>query len=250
MREGMELNTLLSLKEGSIVSVVGAGGKTTFIFSLAQELRLRYKVLVTTTTKIYVPQRNQYDFIVVEDDEGLIEKYCHSERNGIYVFGTLINEEQKLRGLNDTKLMNIYKYFDYVLIEADGSKRKPVKGWNDTEPIISSNTTATIGILDIQVLGKEINEDLVHRIDKFMELTGAHRNQLIGISHLEALIFSEKGLFKNAAGEKTLFINKVESEENFMSAAKLVQKIYGINKGKINRIITGSLKNNNFKLEN
>jgi hypothetical protein len=35
-----------------------------------------------------------------------------------------------------------------------------------------------------------------------------------------------------------------------MSAAKLVQKIYGINKGKINRIITGSLKNNNFKLEN
>jgi probable selenium-dependent hydroxylase accessory protein YqeC len=245
----MELKTLLSLKEGSIVSVVGAGGKTTFIFSLAQELRAKYKVLVTTTTKIFVPLRNQYDFIVMDDEELQIEKYCQSKRKGIYVFGTLIDEEEKLRGLSDAKLRNISKFFDYVLIEADGSKRKPIKGWNETEPMISSNTTATIGILDVQVLGKEINEDLVHRVDKFLELTGTHRNQIIEISHLEALIFSEKGLFKNAAGEKSLFINKVEDEEDFISAAKLVQKIYEINKGKINRIITGSLKNNDFKLE-
>ena len=245
----MELKTLLELNECSVVSVVGAGGKTSFLFSLAEELRLKFKVLVTTTTNIYVPQRKQYDFIAVENEKTLVEEYCQSKRKGIYVLGKLINSENKLQALSDIKLTSILKYFDYVLIEADGSKRKPIKGWNDTEPVISGNTTATIGILDIQVLGKEINEDLVHRVDKFLELTGAHRNQLIEFGHLEAVVFSSKGLFKNAAGNKILFINKVEREEDFMSAAKLAQCVYRKGVENINKVITGSLKNNKFKLE-
>ncbi len=244
----MSLKALLKLEAGSIVSVVGAGGKTSFIFSLAQELKTKYKVLVTTTTKIYVPQREQYDFIAVENDRILIEKHCQSKEKGIYVFGHLIKEDNKLSALSDTSLMDIAKYFDYILIEADGSKRKPIKGWNDAEPVISSNTTATVGILDIQVLGKAINEALVHRMDKFLDLTGADENQLMEFRHLEALLFSTNGLFKNALGKRILFINKVERKEDFISVEKLSQRIYEKSEGKINRIITGSLKNNEFNL--
>ena len=48
-----------------VVSIVGAGGKTTLMFSLARLLGSKNKVLVTTTTTIYVPNPCQYDFIAI-----------------------------------------------------------------------------------------------------------------------------------------------------------------------------------------
>jgi probable selenium-dependent hydroxylase accessory protein YqeC len=245
----MKLKALIGQEKGKVVSIVGAGGKTSFLFSLAQELRFEYKVLVTTTTKIFIPKRKQYDFIEVEGKECLIRAYCRSDRKGIYVLGSLVNNENKLSGLHETSLINISKHFDYVLIEADGSKGKPIKGWNDTEPVICSNTTATIGVVDIQVLGKEINDEIVHRMDKFLQLTGACRNQSIELNHLEALILSPKGLFKNASGDKVLFINKLERDEDFIAAAELIKIVKDKNNGIINKIVSGSLKNNDFKLE-
>ncbi len=245
----MKLVDLLCLKTGSVISVAGAGGKTSLIFALARELSSKYKVLVTTTTKIYVPEKEQYDFIAVEEEMALMDKYCLSKEKGVYVFGSLVKEERKLAVLQYKVLPDICKYFDYVLIESDGSKRKSLKGWNSGEPVISINTDVTIGVLDIQVLGKLINEDLIHRLDKFMELTGACGNEAVELSHLEAVVFSDDGLFKNALGEKILFVNKVEKEEDVKLANELANRLVCRNKGKINKIITGSLKNNCYSLE-
>lgn len=244
----MKLVDLLCLKTGSVISVAGAGGKTSLIFSLASELGSKYKVLVTTTTKIYVPEREQHDFIAVEEEMALMDRYCLSKEKGVYVFGSSVKEERKLAVLQYKVLTDICKYFDYVLIEADGSKRKPLKGWNNGEPVISINTDITIGVLDIQVIGKSISEDLIHRLDKFLELTGTKENEPVELSHLESVVFSHEGLFKNALGEKILYINKVEKEEDAKLARELVNRLVSKNKGRINKIITGSLKNNCYSL--
>lgn len=245
----MKLISLLGIKTGSVISVVGAGGKTSFIFSLANELRCRYKVLVTTTTKIYAPEKSQYDYIALDDEKHLINNYCISKEKGIYVFGSLIEKENKLSVLKNINLVDICKYFDYVLIEADGSKKKPIKGWRETEPVILENTNVTVGVLNIQVLGKEINDCLVHRLDRFLELTDAHEKQPVELKHLETIVFSHKGLFKNSLGEKILFINKVETPEDNKGAKQLALNITKNNSGRINKIIAGSLKHSTFSLE-
>lgn len=61
----------LNIKTGEIISLVGGGGKTTTLYMLANELKNKNKkVLVTTTTAIYSPERG-YDYYFL----GLLHDY-------------------------------------------------------------------------------------------------------------------------------------------------------------------------------
>ncbi len=52
----------LGIEKNDVVSIAGAGGKTSLMFRLAEEAKgLGFKVLVTTSTKIFVPDSTQYD---------------------------------------------------------------------------------------------------------------------------------------------------------------------------------------------
>lgn len=236
----MNVNRVFQLKRNSITSIAGAGGKTTLMFSLAEELRHKFKVLVTTTTKIYVPQSHEYDFIATDEKE--FERYNSNRHKGIYVYGSNVNKDEKLIGLSCELLEKQRSYFDYILVEADGSKGKEIKGWNENEPVISRKTEKTIGVVSIEALGKEISEKNVHRVQEFMEITNSRKGELINIEHITALIFHNRGLFKNAVGEKVLFINKAEGEQKGILARELLNNIERKNNNYINKVVIGKLK--------
>ena len=61
--------------------------------------------------------------------------------------------------------------FDYVLAEADGSKRLPLKAHAAWEPVIPSGTADIAWIVGASGLGKPINE-AVHRPELFCERCG------------------------------------------------------------------------------
>ena len=240
----MKLKDLLDLNRDDVVSIVGAGGKTTFMYSLAEELRNESKVLVTTTTKIYMPKKKYYDFAVMGEES--FDKF--NDSNGIYLCGKCINDENKVIGLNEKTIVNKLSYFDYILIEADGSKRKPIKGWNDNEPVVINSTKKTVGVMDIEVIGKEINNNNIHRLEKFINITKTKDNELINIENLISLIYHKKGLFKDSKGQRILFINKVEGLEKRYLACKLIEGIMEKGKGYIDKVISGSLKNKEYEL--
>lgn len=244
----MKLCSLLGLSRGDMISIVGAGGKTTLMFTLAEELRKNYKCLVTTTTKIFMPDRKYYDFSAIGIDNFQKIKECCE--NGIYIFGSSINEEKKLVGISTEILDKEFPHFDFVLIEADGSKRKPVKGWNDNEPVISSRSNKTIGVVSIEAIGKEINDSNVHRVKEFMKITGTEENGVIQIEDIVRLIFHPMGLFKNSSGERILFVNKVENKEHGFLVEELMHYINNRNKTEklIDKIIIGSLKNKEYSI--
>lgn len=236
----MDVNSAVNLKKGSITSITGAGGKTSLMFALAEELRKEAKVLVTTTTKIYVPEKQQCDCIAIGENEFNRIK-CNKDK-GIYVYGSSVNEENKLSGISCELLEEQRQYFDYILVEADGAKRKPIKGWNDAEPVISRKTEKTIGVLSIEVIGKQINDKNVHRLDQFTKLTNSGKGELISIEHIISLIFHNDGLFKNSSGERIVFINKVENEHDIILAEQILDNIYRVNNGYISKVIIGKLK--------
>lgn len=242
----MKLASLLKLNKGDMVSIVGAGGKTTLMFKIAQELRRNYKCLVTTTTKIFVPEKEDYDFIALGNND--FEQLKLMDKRGIYVYGGGINAEGKLLGISLDTLAAECSCFDFTLVEADGSKRKSVKGWNEGEPVISNKTSKTIGVLSIDALGKEINENNVHRVKEFLYITGSKENRIISIEDIVNMIFHSNGLFKGSAGERILFINKVENNEQRVLSEELLHYIEIRNNTEklIDRIIAGSLKNNEY----
>ncbi|MFT5874412.1 MAG: putative selenium-dependent hydroxylase accessory protein YqeC [Clostridium sp.] len=236
----MKLSNYLELKKSDIISIVGAGGKTTMMFKLAGELRCHNKVLVTTTTKIYIPLENKYDFICTDIE--MLHRFTQINENGIYILGSGINGENKILGLNEKQLDEIVPYFDYILIEADGAKEKQLKGWNEFEPVIYGETTKTIGIIDIQALGMVISEDSVHRSKIFREITAAKEGETVNLENLLKIIINPLGLFKTALGEKILYINKVEGPKDLILAKSLVEQVKLSNKELINSVFIGSLK--------
>ena len=240
----MNLSDYIKLDKKDIMSIVGAGGKTTMMFKLAEELRQCSKVLVTTTTKIYMPPKDMYDFICTDGER--FHKYTDMKENGVYILGNGVNQENKILGLNEKQLSELAPHFDYILIEADGSKEKQLKGWSEFEPVIYSKTTKTIGIIDIRSIGIVISEDKVHRSKIFCKITGTDQGDTVKLEHLTKLIMHPQGLFKGAQGEKILYINKVEDPEQLVLAKLLACEINLRNDKIVNRVIIGSLKTNTY----
>ncbi len=199
----------LGVEKNDVVSLAGAGGKTSLMFRLAEEAKeLGFKVLVTTSTKIFVPDRAQYDRI---DLSGTLFSGGAVRDSGIYLGGTPAPVSGKMTGAVPELLASRRKLFDLVLIEADGAAAKPLKGWNSTEPVIPLFTTKTIGVLDIQAIGRIIDAALVHRLEIFTGLTGGKAGDAVTVEHLVRVVNHNQGLFKGAQGTKILYLNKVES---------------------------------------
>lgn len=212
------------IEENEIITVVGAGGKTSFINYFADFYRDKLKVLLTTTTKIYVP--SDYNNIILTIDGTAIPSICH----GVTVCGSYINNENKVVGINSSILDEIVDKFDLVLIEGDGSKRKRLKGWNDGEPVVYHKSTKTIGILDITSFGMNINEENIHRLDIFKKIASVDTynissNSTVSLENLKNIVLNPNGLFKNYSGKRVLFINKVENEKYKNLAIKLIKNI-------------------------
>lgn len=229
------MNDVFKIKDKDVVSIVGSGGKTTLMNYLAKEFSNK-KVLVSTTTKIRVPSQGFYDFIAFNKEEADVIKDINNK--GIYVLGSKI-KDNKLESFDLGYMESITDNFDVVFLEADGSKEKFVKGWNETEPVILDNTTITIGIINLEILGKLVNEDNVHRVEQFMDLTRAKINDVIGKEHLIAVVIGEKGLFKNSKGRRILLINGVKDHKTRKIAHEITDVILK-NHNMIDEVIIGN----------
>lgn len=241
----MLTSELLELSNKDMVSIVGAGGKTTLMFLLAEELKNKGKVLVTTTTKIYKPNEKEVKYLALGKDG--CEFIKNSNDNGIYAYGKYINEDNKLIGL-DLEEINCFKdSFDYILIEADGSKKKCLKAWNDYEPVVCSGTSKTVGVLSLKSIGMEINKENIHRLQEFIALTNSKSSEKVNLDILIKIIFNDNGLYKNSVGEKVLFLNAVDLVKKEILFS-LIDKIISKNKEKklLSKIIYGSLKDKSF----
>lgn len=193
------LNIDLNIFE--LISVVGAGGKTSTMFRLAQELKaLGKKVLVTTTTNIAFSETSQADHLILD---GLKDIFFLSrvETGTIACLGSgVLNDKGKVEGIDRELVDEIYQkhLFDYVLVEADGSKRRPIKAPAHYEPVIPRETTRVVGLIGLDALGKSITEDYVHRPNLFCSITGKKMGDIIDRKCLTDLILSGNGLFKDA----------------------------------------------------
>lgn len=99
------------------------------MYSASSLLRKDYKVLVTTTTHIYIPDKSIYDEIIMLNDfpNENYHSILQNNKNGVYVIGNHIVNNLKIKGLTFDMLDEIIHYFDIVIIEGDGSKEKVLK---------------------------------------------------------------------------------------------------------------------------
>ena len=115
----MQIAPLLHVGRG-VTAIIGGGGKTTLMETLAGELSKKGKVIITTTTHIYRPE--QYETLL-DADEAAVSAAL--ERSGIVCVASQA-ESGKLCA-PWLSMGTLAQLADFVLVEADGAKRLPLK---------------------------------------------------------------------------------------------------------------------------
>lgn len=182
-----------------VISFVGSGGKTTALFQLARQLLTasRQSLLVTSTTHLGVWQIPLADHHIVAKD---ITDLKNFPQDGIVlVTGEIEGERTKpvseatLNWLHEkSKAQNIP-----LLIEADGSRQKPLKAPAEHEPPIPSFTDIVIYIAGLSALGKPLGEDHVHRAELFSQRSGLPLGAPITPQAIAAALTHPQGGLKN-----------------------------------------------------
>lgn len=133
-----------------IKAVVGAGGKTTLIKKMAAEYLAQGKtVLVMTSTQMYIEADT-----LLTDDAGRIMQELEQKR--CVMAG--VPDGVKIRPLSQDTYETVCRYADVVLIEADGSRHKPIKAPKAGEPVIYHNVDEIIVVCGIHALGQALSE--------------------------------------------------------------------------------------------
>lgn len=210
-------------KRPRIISVVGAGGKTTLIYRLAEELKIKgLRVLITTTTKMYVPKRRFISWesgIGEEGDKGKQESVKRIEEKirgklheeGIVVVGRILNGGEKFAGISEKVRSILPSLCDVLLVEADGSRQQSVKVPAEHEPVLFPASDLVIGVLGMNSVGQRILE-AAHRpedVAAFLNTSVEHR---ITEEDLEKIAESPLGLKKGVDCEFEAVGNVYESK--------------------------------------
>lgn len=140
------------------IAIIGAGGKTTAMITLARALESQ-RVLVTTTTHIYpVSPLESRELLVNPTSEELRRAL---EKPGIVCAGNL-EGEGKLSGLGPGLLARAGQWADWILCEADGAKRLPLKLHREGEPVIPPETERCLLVLGLSAVDQPVSK-VVHR---------------------------------------------------------------------------------------
>lgn len=169
--------------EPGITAIIGSGGKSTLLRALGLELmRAGGRVLLCTTTHMFPVAGVPWDGSNRRLDAapwkpgaahapGCTCKVCAGmSRGSIRQAGVLDPETGKLSAPAEPP-NELAQRFDYVLAEADGSKRLPLKAHAAWEPVIPAATANVVWVVGASGLGRPVAE-VVHRPELFCERCG------------------------------------------------------------------------------
>ena len=150
----MQLEQALAVRPG-VTAIIGGGGKTTLMEQLARELSQKARVIVCTTTHIY-PEKTMPCLVSPTQAEiaaALGQSPC--------ICVGALSENGKF-GPPELPAGTLARLADYVIVEADGAKRLPLKAHAAHEPVIPPEAGQTILVVGASGFGRPMGQT-VHR---------------------------------------------------------------------------------------
>ncbi|MBX3038894.1 MAG: putative selenium-dependent hydroxylase accessory protein YqeC [Anaerolineales bacterium] len=234
--------------KNGVISFIGSGGKTTAMFQLAKqiyELRITSYVFLTCTTHLGTWQTKLADrHIAVKDRKDL----QGSPNEGIVLLTGALDGE-RTKPIDESVLTWLYEYSNKqnipLLIEADGSRQKPLKAPAEHEPPIPEFTDTIIYVVGLNAIGKPLNDEHVHRPEIFSQLTNLEINESItSESIIKALTHSQGGL-KNIPrhAKKIALLNQADTPELKSIGGSIAKQLLN----HFDSVLVGSLHQDNFQ---
>lgn len=189
------LAAFLDIRPG-VTAVIGGGGKTTLLRTLGEELSGARSVLLCTTTKIF-----PFPGLPCAHSLGELEALRRDHR--LLCAGEEIPGTGKLAA-PDTPVGRLAEWFDYVLVEADGSAQRPMKAHAPHEPVIPAMASQVICVVGASGFGQPVCR-AAHRPELYAGLAGVPAEALV-TPETEAAVLTKEALHHR------IYVNQVETE--------------------------------------
>jgi len=229
--EAMQLWEALEVQKGEVVALVGAGGKTSALFTLERELaRQGRKVVVTTTTHIRLPQPREWEGLLIEGELlSLMEALRLALLKSDVMVVARAKAHGKLEGIDAQWVPAISKIegVDYVLVEADGAVEKSFKAPLSYEPVIPPNSTLVVPIVGADAVGKPLTSQWVHRPEQVAQLTGLSLGAMVTPKAIAQVMLHHEGNIKGTPpGARIVpLINKVDGHTRLSLAREVARHL-------------------------
>jgi len=241
----MNLSQALRITSTSpIIAFVGAGGKTTALFQLARELK--QPVIVTATTHLGAWQTSLADHHIIAES---VDDVINREFHGVTLI-TSAMENDRTKPLDISILLRLYeeskRYNIPLLIEADGSRQKPLKAPAEHEPAIPEFVDMVIVVAGLSGLGKLLNEKNIHRPELFGKLVNRKNDTTITPEDVVKVLCHPKGGLKNIPSQarRAIFLNQADTPELQAIGGKMAG---GLLKS-YDSVLVGALQSSNLQV--
>ncbi|MGH2605816.1 MAG: selenium cofactor biosynthesis protein YqeC [Anaerolineales bacterium] len=239
----MRLAEALRVRPGTSVAFTGAGGKSSSLQRLAEELAPQGPVILTTTTRLGKEQSDlAHHHLVLTSPDDLESLSGLLDRHGtVLVTGPLDTTGAKWAGLVPAEINALYREFrnrelkpaagsdhpPVILIEADGARGRSLKAPAEHEPAVPEWADVVVPVVGMDALGETIGSDLVHRGDVLGARLGLGNADRISGDHIAALLMSPIGGLKGIPGtaEARILLNKVDTDERWSSARAIAEQV-------------------------
>ena len=185
------------------------------MFQLAREFPS--PVIVTATTHLGTWQIELADKHIIVETPAPIHELEHGLQGVILATGEIDGDRTK--PVNEELLNWLHQFCGYhsipLLIEADGSRQKPLKAWAEHEPPIPSFVEQVVEVVGLSGVGKLLDTESVHRPELFSKLSGLDSGETITTEALTRVLLHEEGGQKNIppAARKSILLNQADTPE-------------------------------------
>ncbi len=233
------------------VSLAGAGGKTTALFQLANDL-IRggaSSVIVTATTHLGIWQIKLAEHhIVAHGGDSRFASDRHLWPQGITLVTSEI-EGDRTKPIDAITLNWLREACKTkhtpLLIEADGTRQKSLKAPAAHEPPIPEFTDTAIIVAGLGTLGKPLTDEHVHRAEIFSQLSGLQMGQPVTADALIKTLTHPQGGLKNIppGARRIAFLNQADTPELQSPGGGMARELLD----HFDSVIVGSLQHSTFQ---
>ena len=185
---------------GDIVAIVGAGGKTTTMFTLSRALAAAgRRVLTTKSTIIFGPTMAQSPGVVEVPAErwaselgGLLDE----RRELTVVVGSAGHDRWQGVPADRVEKLRDAARADHVIVEADGARGRLLKAPAAHEPAMPASAAVVMPVVNLGAVGRAVTSEQVHRPELVADLLGLPESGVIGMEHVPRVLLHELGGLK------------------------------------------------------
>jgi len=220
------------------LALVGAGGKTSALFQLGWELinasgsqHPPRNVFLSATTHLAVEQLElaAHHYVVkMPDDLVALEG---SIPPGVVLFTGPQTEAQRSAGLNFACMEVLRDLADIqatpLIIEADGSRLRPLKAPSSYEPVIPTWVDYVVVVAGLSGLGQSLGSEWVHRPELFSKLSGLSLGEPVNPAAVARMLAHPQGGLKAIppAARRVILLNQAGTPERQAQAYDLARRL-------------------------